>query len=116
MEEKHSHCVFDAPFVQDGKTALHTALDKAQYRSPTSHGYSSNDTFGFAELCSKLVEAGVGMLAKDKVRAPEVTLGHPTCIEIFVHISIVSSSLCLGARMGGRLCTWRRPATMRPWL
>ena len=69
--EKHHFRLFNACFVQDGKTALHTALDQAQDPSRPSHGYSSSETFGFAELCSKLMEAGVDLSAPDKVRVPD---------------------------------------------
>jgi hypothetical protein len=54
--------------MQEGKTALHTALDQAKDITPA---YSSTKTFGFAELCSKLVEAGVDLSAPDKVRVPD---------------------------------------------
>ena len=58
--------------MQDGKTALHTALHVAQDTTPRGTFVSSSTkTFGFAELCSKLVEAGVDLSAPDKVRVPD---------------------------------------------
>ena len=50
--------------MQDGKTALQVALEKAQDASRQSHGHApTTSTSSFEEICIKLIEAGSDITA-----------------------------------------------------